>query len=308
MSSDLSLIPTPKSSLGAGRIVLRSCGSDAVLSEMSSSYPLKLLSPKIYGNNVAVVYILSYGGGLVGGDQTTLAVEVRDQTRLVLLSQGSTKVFKTRPALRLSLPSVEISSAITVQRMEVVVASASALFLLPDPVTCFRSAKYHQLQTFRLEEDASIVILDWITSGRRSLGEDWVFSRYYSLNEVLVGDERVAKDVMLLEEPQIQVQALPHRPLRDRLAPYSCYAMVIMYGPLVRSTIQQLSTRYKEISVFKRSSPPDLLWSLSTIRDGKGCVLRVAALETEAVKVWLSGSLSGLGDVLGADVYRKAFV
>ncbi|EMD42008.1 hypothetical protein CERSUDRAFT_110547 [Gelatoporia subvermispora B] len=302
---------TPLRQLGSGKghIALGSSGSEAILSEMSSSYPMKLLSPKVPGDNVAVVYILSYGGGLVGGDQTTLTVEVRDRTKLVLLSQGSTKVFKTRPGARLSTPSTGgSSSSITLQRMDVTVTSSSALFLLPDPVTCFRSAKYHQLQTFRLAQDASMVVLDWITSGRRSLGEDWAFSRYYSLNEVWVGDERVVKDVMLLEEPQTQVQTLPSRSVPDRLAPYSCYAMVIMYGPFVQSTMRQLSARYQEVSVFKQSSPPNLLWSLSSIRDGKGCVLRVAALETEVVKDWLSHSLSGFEEVLGPDVYRRAFV
>ena len=81
--------------------------------------------------------------------------------------------------------------------MDVNIDSGSSLFLLPDPVTCFRSARYNQLQTFRAAADASVVLLDWISSGRKALGEDWSFSRYYSLNELWVDGKRVARDLSI---------------------------------------------------------------------------------------------------------------
>ncbi|KAH9947913.1 UreD-domain-containing protein [Amylocystis lapponica] len=293
---------------GAGRIVLRTHGTEAIFSEMSSTYPLKLLSPRIAQERVSVVYVLTYGGGLVSGDRVALSVEVHDGAALVMLSQGSTKVFKTRPGGRLSTRPYGYSvDAITTQRIDVLVSSESAIFLLPDPVTCFRSAKYNQLQSFRLTGSASAVVLDWVTSGRRSLGEEWVFSRYYSLNEVWVDGERIARDAMLLEEQQSDIHALPTRTLADTLAPYACYATVIMYGPLVQGVLRQLAAEYEAISVFKCTSPPNLVWSLSTIRQGRGCMVRVAAKETEDVKTWLSGALRGLEEVVGTDVYRKAF-
>lgn len=80
----------PKIHAGGGRIALSSYGSNhAVFSELSSTYPLKLLSPRISPDGIAVVYILSYGGGLVGGDQINLSVDVGTGAVLVLLSQVS---------------------------------------------------------------------------------------------------------------------------------------------------------------------------------------------------------------------------
>jgi hypothetical protein len=73
--------------VGGGRVISRSHGSAVVFSELYSTYPLKLLSPKITQDGVALVYILSYGGGLVGGDRITLSVDVGSGTILVLLSQ-----------------------------------------------------------------------------------------------------------------------------------------------------------------------------------------------------------------------------
>ncbi|KAH9486620.1 Urease accessory protein D [Psilocybe cubensis] len=304
---------------GGGRIVLSVHGKKAVFSELSSTYPLKLLSPNVQGET-ALVYLLSYGGGLVSGDQVDLRVEITGGS-LMLLSQGSTKVFKSRPGKRLAsvksdrihsslLPHDSAATPSTRQNLEFHLAPMSTLFLLPEPVTCFRDASYNQIQRFYLQEDSSAVILDWITSGRMSVGEEWVFSRYHSLNEIFLGGKRVAKDVMLLdiEDTGVHDVHIPHRPLRDRLQPYSCYAMLILYGPQMQSVIADITAKYNNISVFKTRQPDTLIWSLSPVDSKKrGAVVRVAGLETEMVKEWLKQTLAGFEDVVGKDLYRRAF-
>jgi urease accessory protein len=197
------------------------------------------------------------------------------------------------------------------QNMNFVVAAEGALFLLPDPVTCFRSASYRQTQTFHLSKTSSLVVLDRVTSGRKSLGEEWSFSRYYSANEVWADGKRIAKDVMLLaDDEEVDPNAkLPPRTLYDRLAPYSCYAMAILYGPLVQGAIRDMTAQYDQLSVYNSKAPADVLWSLSpmTWGEGGGAVIRVAGKETEVVKKWLEQALVGLQEVVGIDVYRRAF-
>lgn len=196
----------------------------------------------------------------------------------------------------------------TMQNICFTIAAEGTLFLLPGPVTCFRSASYHQTQTFQLSQNASIVVLDWLTSGRMSIGEEWAFSRYYSANEVWVEGKRIAKDVMLLDEEQANsISKVPVRTLSDRLVPYSCYAMVILYGPLVKTTIRHLCGLYDQISIFRTKVSDDLLWSLSPISSYSGAIVRVAGKETETVKNWLGQSLQGLQDAMGREVYQKAF-
>lgn len=77
---------------GHGRIACTSHGSSVVFTELSATYPLKLLSPKLAQDIVAIVYVLSYGGGLVNGDHVKLNVDVRDRCRLLLLSQVGYRV------------------------------------------------------------------------------------------------------------------------------------------------------------------------------------------------------------------------
>jgi urease accessory protein len=330
------IAPTiPNINVGGGRIVARSYGSEVVFSELSSTYPLKLLSPRIAQDGVALVYILSYGGGLVGGDRVNLTVDVGSGSVLVLLSQvsrycihqldghrkakefsgckGSTKVFKTRPGDRASCrpqgsSTSSLTHTITSQTMNISVSPGAALFLLPDPVTCFRNASYNQIQTFRLLDDsASVVLLDWVTSGRKSLGEEWVFSRYYSVNEVWVDGKKIARDVLLLDDTVNDAQPLPKRTLKDRLAPYSCYATLLLYGPLVQDVIGNINAEYATISVFKANSPSNLVWSVSPVSHQGGIIVRIAGKETEGVKSWLGNALRKLEDIVGIDVYRRAF-
>ncbi|EKM61217.1 uncharacterized protein PHACADRAFT_82650 [Phanerochaete carnosa HHB-10118-sp] len=293
---------------GKGRIHVRSDGHEAVFSELSYSYPLKLLSPRLARPNLAVVYVLTYGGGLVDGDSVDLEVNVNDRTSLALLTQGTTKVFKARPGQRYARPTGQEQLRLeTSQRVTVVVGSGSTIFLLPDPVTCFRSASYNQIQTFRLASDASAVLLDWITSGRKSLGEDWVFSKYLSINELFICGKRVARDAVLLEEEDESIKALPFRSLADRLNPYSCYATLILYGPQTTSTIEHLSVCFNAITVFKHTSRPSTVWSLTILDGGKGCVLRIAARTAEDARTWLGEALLPLCELIGEDMYNRTF-
>ncbi|KAG6336126.1 hypothetical protein ID866_2964 [Astraeus odoratus] len=305
---------------GHGYITCSLNGSSVVFSELSSTYPLKLNSPRLPADAVAIVYVMSYGGGLVCGDRIRLHVRVEGGSKLLLLSQGSTKVFKTRPTNRASTRlgnSAEHDAlhSATTQLVDIRVSPGSAVFLLPDPVTCFRSASYTQIQRFHLSRDASMVLLDWFTSGRKSLGEEWDFSRYYSVNELIIDGRYAARDVMLLEDPFLRsplAERVQHprssRPLNERLKPYSCYAMLILCGPLVQNTVTQLNRKLQSLSVFKTATPPQMLWAMTPVDDGRVFVIRAAGVETEIVKNWLRESLRPLEDIVGVDTYRKAFL
>lgn len=277
--------------VGNGRIVLEAVGDEAVFSQLSYAYPLKLLSPRLGSERpVGAAYVLNYGGGLVGGDEIALEIDVRAGTRLLLLTQGTTKIFKRRAGA---------GGGVTRQTMQVSVASGAALLLLPDAATCFREAEYEQIQTFRLEHGASAVILDALTAGRMSRGEEWDFARYSSVNEVWLGGRRLARDALLLAEDDTH-------PLRTRLRPYSCYATLLLVGPLLQPAIARMTAAYGQISQMRRQTAPDFIWSLSTI--GQDAVLvRAAAKETQEVRDWLRETLHDLRDVLGGDAFAMAF-
>ena len=80
---------SPPIEAGVGSIALDVHGQDAVFTELSYAYPLKLLSPRLSQPKVAVAYVVSYGGGLVGGDQVDLSAQIQKDGVLVMLTQVS---------------------------------------------------------------------------------------------------------------------------------------------------------------------------------------------------------------------------
>jgi urease accessory protein len=221
--------------------------------------------------------------------------------------QGSTKVFKSRLGEDRYRLSSAVSNLSTSQHLTATLSPSSIFLLLPDPITCFQRASYTQVQTFHLSPLSSLVLLDWFTSGRMARGEEWEFERYYSRNEIWIGDVRVARDAMLLEQGP-ESPSLPTRTLKDRLSPYACYAALFLLGPLVQPIIRSLQNVYSKISQHQRSEPDNLIWSLSPLTEGDGVCVRVAGKETELVREWLKVHLQGLQSVIGGDVYDKTFV
>ncbi|KAH7318668.1 UreD urease accessory protein-domain-containing protein [Stachybotrys elegans] len=186
--------PFPESSsrAGDGRIVaaLLPAGGSG-LEAMTYQYPLKLISPSpVPGQQSVMVFILSYGGGLVGGDKVNLSIEVRAGARLCLVTQGHTKIFKS--------PSAAI---VTSQTMEIRIGENGALCLLPDPVQPFANSVYTQSQVFRLAQGASLCLLDWVTQGRLARGEDWSFIGWSGRNEVWQSlDSEAQKERLLVRD------------------------------------------------------------------------------------------------------------
>jgi urease accessory protein UreH len=133
--------------------------------------PLKLLTPRARGQSVWAC-TSSFGGGLVAGDQTRFDIRIGPGARCYLGTQAATKIYRN-PSL---LPCGHTTGAI--------LAAGSLLVFAPDPVQAFAGSTYMQRQEFQLASDASLVLLDWFTSGRAARGERWAFNRFQSRNEV----------------------------------------------------------------------------------------------------------------------------
>ncbi|PWN44094.1 UreD-domain-containing protein, partial [Ceraceosorus guamensis] len=320
-------------------------------SSLYASFPLKLLHPRVSSQDasrpkaVAALYVVSYGGGLVSGDEVLLDVDVGQGCALIMLTQGSTKVFRMRSATLgvQRRPNIEQASTLvsndqhagsphsTRQVMRYLVRPNATLVLLPDPVTCFAGARYTQVQRFdlRCADTSSLVMLDWFTPGRRS--ELWAFDSYRSRNELRVAGRLFARDVMLLEQSsltQLSQGGQPTRaaapgllPLSVRCHPYTTYATLLLVGPDCEQAIHHLKAEFAKIEqgVLPASKQPDdLIWSLSELHCEpqqsdlekrsplRGAIVRVAGTETQTVRAWLAKHLQSMVDVVGPDLYRQA--
>src|ERR1051325_5681660 len=128
---------------GHGQIVCRLSSSTTrpSFSTFRASYPIKLLTPKVHSPYLAAVYIVTYGGGMVSGDFVSLSVETCPNVNLMLLTQGSTKIYKQRLG-KIFVNKQDNGESKrpegTRQRLNAFIHKNSILLQLPDPTTCFR--------------------------------------------------------------------------------------------------------------------------------------------------------------------------
>lgn len=314
--------PFPKSSsaAGEGQIVAKLLpDGNSGLETIIYQYPLKLITPSRPSEVRSVlVFLLSYGGGLVGGDNVNLSIEVNAGAKLSIVTQGHTKIFKS------ATPDI-----VTRQSLRVHIAPGAGLCLLPDPVQPFEGSVYEQTQIFKLAKDASLCLLDWVTQGRTARGEDWSFIRWVGRNEVWSCGDGMAtsRDRLLVRDAVILNgnQPYPHlKTLRESMQSMGVVGTLLLRGPLMKSlgefflsefaALPRLGARDFRNEDAKKAaddalSPLErwradrlrvekgskLLWSAASVR---GCVVvKFGAPAVEAGRLWIGSMLCHEGSI-----------
>lgn len=289
------------------------------LRTVNYQYPLKVVAPAPLRTSepphhlVHTIYTLTYGGGLVAGDSIDLKIIVEKSTRLVLLTQGSTKIFKSSSR-----------GIISRQVLDVRVEQGGVLCYLPDPVQPFEESCFEGRQVYRLiegKEKGSLCVLDWVTKGRGARGEEWDFWRYGSRNEIFFvaeeGTERlVLRDAVVLDDEDVNI--------RERMAGLAVFGTLIMCGPVFEHLQRFFMDEFKALprvggrkwdrgsddgnedeccdakavwraERLKKESEEGFLWSAADVR---GCVVvKFGAKEVENARSWLRSMLAFEGTV-----------
>ncbi|KAK2634988.1 hypothetical protein Ddye_029780 [Dipteronia dyeriana] len=290
-----------------GRLSVKKVGGKSTVTSCFSKYPLKFIIPNKVGsseNDAVWVYTLTYGGGIVSGDSISCEFSIGDGCTTVLTTQASTKVYKS------------LGSKCSEQILEARIGSDAILAVIPDPVTCFSTARYSQKQIFRVVSDSSLVIVDWITSGRHESGEKWDFELYKSTNHIfLEGNQPLFLDTVLLEQGS-------NTSVSELMQDYQVIAMVILLGPKLNHIQNQVQENVKRMMSEQLYIPsnglghsgktssdcyltkPTFIASCSVFGPkGIGVVIRIAAMTTESVYRFLHQQLANLEPLLGVSPY-----
>lgn len=322
--------PASASAPGDGTItVKRLPNGHSHLECITYQYPLKLISPprNHQQDKSVLVFLLSYGGGLVGGDTVNLAIEVQRDARLSIVTQGHTKIFKS------ATPDI-----VTRQTLNVTVDDGAALCLLPDPVQPFAESIYEQTQIFRLKgSGASLFLLDWVTQGRSARGEDWDLVKWIGRNEVWWSSDapantsKGANSGRLLVRDAVKLDgraslSAAAGDLRSTMHGLGIFGTLILRGPLTKSlgeffvgefaALPRIGARDWRTEEARRLAEDEgardphvvwreerlemerrekVLWSAASVR---GCVVvKFGATTVEAGRTWIGSMLAKEGSV-----------
>ncbi|CAL5346674.1 unnamed protein product [Camellia sinensis] len=309
------------------------------------------------------IYSLTYGGGIVSvcidgslsgpsescnyyrggggmerrwpsmqGDSISCDLTIGDGCTTVLTTQASTKVYKSvqskcsEQVLELAelMRSWNLVSFVVEKQKKARIGSNSLLVVIPDPVTCFSTAKYSQKQVFKVASDSSLLVVDWITSGRHESGEKWDFELYKSTNQIfLEGDQPLFLDSNIAGARKYYYYWRTHARLSS-----SCHGHTLGVGSgpklqHVQNQVQQYvknmmseqlhmpSTalgRYGKTNADHCFTKPAFIASCSVFGPkGVGLVVRIAAMTTESVYKFLQHQLISLEPLLGEKKNKMTF-
>jgi urease accessory protein len=247
---------------------------------LSYAYPLKLISPDPHHTDNRVVqtlFLLSYGGGLVAGDSISLEIILDSASNLIILTQGSTKIFNT--------PDPHV---VTNQTLNVRIHRGAALCYIPDPVQPFAKSAFAQKQRFHLSKNSSLCVCDWVTSGRPARGEIWSFWKYESRNEIWMDGQDGQDGQRLLIRDNMILDTSEHGEKLDHLG---VYGTLILHGPVFASLCRFWLDEYTKMPRIGEKKWDDTVETLSTPRDE----WRIKRLHHEAVNgvLWTAAQVRG---------------
>jgi urease accessory protein len=240
--------------------------------------PLRLLTPANHGR-AAWIYTSTYGGGLVDGDAMSLHVSVGSGASAFIATQASTKVYRSPRGT-----DVELHGR---------VGPAGLLVAVPDPVVSFAGSRYRQAQRFDLKEGSALVLVDWMSSGRRASGERWMFDEYVSRTVVRSGDRLLLHDAIALRSADGDLAA--------RFGRFDVLALLVVVGTAVQREARALVATINERPIGRRS---DELVSAAPLGEA-GCVVRVAGRSVEQVGGRIRQMLGFVPALLGDDPWSR---
>lgn len=298
-------------------------------------YPLKLVVPKPLvsqdGYSVQTLYLLSYGGGLVSGDKVSLDLSLDTATRLVILTQGSTKIYPSPEPIPCSQSPGETSdtspSTFSSQVLNIRIGLEAGLCYLPDPIQPFAQSAFAQRQIYdipfeSIERTGNMCVLDWVSSGRAARGEAWAMRKYSSRNEIWLHDTASDQKRLLLRDNLLLdadfTAAREDRDIPARMNGLGVYGTLMIYGEMFATLSRFFLDEFKALPRIggrtwdaehplasehdtwrkerqRQEVCTQLLWTVSYIR--RCTVVKFAAREVQGAKAWLAAMLEREGSV-----------
>ena len=263
---------------GRGRFTVERAGGRSVVRRAYATSPLRLLTPRNHGH-AAWLYTSSYGGGLVDGDDVAVEAAVGSGAAAFLSTQSATKVYRSPRGTRAAL--------------DADVGEGGLLVVAPDAVICFAGSRYRQTQRVTVAAGGSLVLLDWVTSGRRESGERWVFEEYVSRTVVHLEGRLVVHDALALRASD--------GPLAERFGRYDVLAAAVLIGRGLADEIERLDARVRAEPVERRA---ERLVAFARLDFGGG-VLRLAGRTVEDVDGALRDLLGFVPRLLGDSPWAR---
>lgn len=182
---------------GEFEIVLEKKDGNTVISEKRFDGLIKI-SPTIHldSEKISTYFILGLGGGYVEGEKYKYSINLKEDSRAIITTQASTKVYKCEHGKK------------TEQKTLINLEKNSILEYVTDSVILYRNAIYKQVNNIYMDESATLIYSDGITSGWSKEGEEFQYSSVQLKTNLYVNNKLVLLDNLLVNPREDDVTKL----------------------------------------------------------------------------------------------------
>ncbi len=158
----------------------RSAGTTRLKSQYQQS-PLYIYRP-IYLDpgrpDMAFVFLLQSGDGLVQGDRYRIDIDCLPGAAVHVTTQAATKVFTARQNFASQLVNLTIGAG-------------AVLEYLPEPVVPFRGSRLYQRTSITADPDSTVIVGETLLPGRVARGEHHAYNLYWAETELRDRDQKL---------------------------------------------------------------------------------------------------------------------
>ena len=254
----------------------------AVLKASSQEPPLKVVRAFSLEDGSALIHLHNVSGGLLGGDQLRMMLEIGESAHVQVTTTGATRIYRSRPDARPATQQINVS-----------VGQNACLEYLPDPIIPFADSRFAQHTRIRLDSGAGLFWWEVLAPGREACDELFAYDAVEMKTSISALNNPIAIERVRVE-PKTYPISSPARLGKHR---YWATFYICRVG---LETDKWLGLEHQLREVAHESFPAaDMLWGISTL-PAHGIVCRcLAACGRDALaclnKLWRAAKLSLYG-------------
>ena len=145
---------------------------------------------------IPTYYLLQLGGGYIEGEKYKNIFRIKDNTRAIITTQASTKVYKC-----------EHGNVVT-QETTIDLGENSVLEYITDTVILYKNAMYKQVNNIYLKDTSTLIYSDGITAGWSPEGEKFTYKKVQLKSNVYINNKIVLLDNLIVNPRENDVTKL----------------------------------------------------------------------------------------------------
>lgn len=246
--------------------------------------PLKILNPRNLSDSCQV-YLSSYGGGFVAGDDIRLDIECESDSKLFLGTQADTKIYKS------------VDGKTARQHIRGRLGKGATAVILPDALVPFADSRFAQIQEWNISRTSNLMLVDWIHSGRTGHGECFDFDFLKSEVRILVDGKKRIVDRLRIEPSKDNPRGA------GGFGSYRSLLSVYIVGQSLRDALQDLE-------LFQTRMTEDAgIWVVANPVGDDALIIRVMSAKKETISNYVKDISRALAsnDILGFDPYKRKY-